>query len=158
MRALFYWYMLCDPRRCDNRRKVRALRRISALGAPNVVTWTKQTWIKHHNTPFHNLCYSTSYLTMLQGGPPLHVCQHMYRARGQGTVRRLLAPLEKSLYLSPAEFPKHTCVSRFGNGRVCTNNIRHHSCLTVPCHRYSVTSTEMTGEVFGNGPLALFWK
>ena len=50
--TLFYWYLLYDPRRCDNSRKVRALRRVSTSGAPHVVTWTKQTWIKHHNT--HN--------------------------------------------------------------------------------------------------------
>ena len=31
-------------------RKVSALRRVSASGAPHIVTWTKQTWIKHQCT------------------------------------------------------------------------------------------------------------
>ena len=36
-----------------------APRRVSVSGAPHIVTWTKQTWIKHHNTtylshPHHN--------------------------------------------------------------------------------------------------------
>ena len=50
VRTLFYWYLLCNTRRCGNSRKVLAPRRISALEAPHIVTWTKQTWIKHHNT------------------------------------------------------------------------------------------------------------
>ena len=40
VRALSYWYLFCDPRRWDNSRKVRAPRRVSASGAPHVVTWT----------------------------------------------------------------------------------------------------------------------
>ena len=44
MRKLFYWYL------CENSREVLALRRVSAPGAPQIVTWTKQTWIKHLNT------------------------------------------------------------------------------------------------------------
>ena len=50
--AIFYGYLLCDQRRCDNSIKVCAPRRVSASGAPHIVTWTKQTWIKHHNTQF----------------------------------------------------------------------------------------------------------
>ena len=56
VRALFYLYLFCDPRKCDNSMKVRAPRRVSASGAPHVVTWPKQTWIKHHNTDEHNNC------------------------------------------------------------------------------------------------------
>ena len=48
-RALFYWYLFCGPGRCEINRKLSALRRISASGAPIVVTWTKQTLTKHHN-------------------------------------------------------------------------------------------------------------
>ena len=36
--ALSYWYLFCDPRRWDNSRKVRAPRRVSASGAPHIVT------------------------------------------------------------------------------------------------------------------------
>ena len=50
VRTLYYWYLVCDPRKCDNSRKVCTPRRVSASGAPHVVPWTKQTWIKHHNT------------------------------------------------------------------------------------------------------------
>ena len=39
--TLFNWYLLCDPRRCEITWKVRAPRRVSASGAPNIVTWTK---------------------------------------------------------------------------------------------------------------------
>ena len=53
--ALFFWYLLCDPRRCENSRKVHTLWRVSASGAQHVVTWTKQTWIKHHNTTLFRL-------------------------------------------------------------------------------------------------------
>ena len=60
--ALFYLYLLCDPRRSDNYRKVRAPRRVSASEAPHVVTWTKQTWIKHHNTVDNMLAPSHSEL------------------------------------------------------------------------------------------------
>ena len=35
VRALFYWYMFCDPRRCENNRKVRAPRRVSVSGSPH---------------------------------------------------------------------------------------------------------------------------
>ena len=35
------YYFLCDPRRCDNSRKVRAPKCDSVLGTPHVVTWTK---------------------------------------------------------------------------------------------------------------------
>jgi len=49
-RALSYWYLFCDPRRWDNSRKVRAPRRVSTLGAPHLVTWTKQTWTKQQCT------------------------------------------------------------------------------------------------------------
>ena len=47
-----HWYLLCDPRRCDNSRKVCAPRRVSLSGAWCLMSlaWTKQTWIKHHNT------------------------------------------------------------------------------------------------------------
>jgi len=57
--ALFYWYLLCDPRRCEINRKVRAPRHASESGAPHVVTWTKQTWTKHHNTL--HCCYTTGH-------------------------------------------------------------------------------------------------
>ena len=58
VRALFYWYLFCDPRRCDNSRKERAPRRVSASGAPHIVTWTRPTWLKHHNTKYS--CYKKS--------------------------------------------------------------------------------------------------
>ena len=48
--ALFYWYLLCDPRRCEINRKMWAPRRVSTSGAPHIVTWIKQTWIKHQCT------------------------------------------------------------------------------------------------------------
>ena len=48
VRALLY--RLCDPRRCEINRKVSAPRRVSASGAPYIVTWIKQTWIKHQCT------------------------------------------------------------------------------------------------------------
>ena len=41
--ALSYWYLFCDPKRWDNSRKLHAPRRVSTSGAPQVVTWTKQT-------------------------------------------------------------------------------------------------------------------
>ena len=41
-----YLYWLCDP----INRKVCAPRRVSASGAPQIVTWIKQTWIKHQCT------------------------------------------------------------------------------------------------------------
>ena len=50
VRALLYLYWLCDPRRCEINRKVRASRRVSTLGAPHIVTRIKQTWIKHQCT------------------------------------------------------------------------------------------------------------
>jgi len=43
VRALIYLSWLCDPRRCEINRKVRAPRRVSASGAPHIVTWIKQT-------------------------------------------------------------------------------------------------------------------
>ena len=52
VRALSYWYLFCDPRRWDNCRKVCAPRRISVMGAPHVVTWTKQTWTYQQCTQF----------------------------------------------------------------------------------------------------------
>ena len=57
VRALFYWYLLCDPRRCDNNWEVGSQRRVSASGALHVVTGTKQTWIKHHNTKIFSLIF-----------------------------------------------------------------------------------------------------
>ena len=54
VRALSFWYLFCDPRRWDNGRKLCAPRRVSASGAPHVVTWTKQTWIKHQCTIWVN--------------------------------------------------------------------------------------------------------
>jgi len=65
--ALFYWYLLCDPRRCDNSRKVQAPRRVSAWGAPHVVTWTKQTWIKHHNTLYTTYYFVGITLLRMEG-------------------------------------------------------------------------------------------
>ena len=50
VRTLFYWYLLCGPRRCEINIKVRAPRHVNASGAPHIVTWTKQTWIKHQCT------------------------------------------------------------------------------------------------------------
>jgi len=46
-----------DPKRCEMNRKVRAPRRISASGAPHIVPWIKQTWIKRQCTPVP-ICYS----------------------------------------------------------------------------------------------------
>ena len=48
--TFLYLYWLCDPRRCEINRKVRAPRRVSASGAPHIVTWIKQAWIKHQCT------------------------------------------------------------------------------------------------------------
>ena len=43
-------FWLYDPRRCEINRKVRDPRRVSASGAPHIVTCIKQTWIKHQCT------------------------------------------------------------------------------------------------------------
>ena len=48
--ALFYCYWLCDPRRCEIKKKVSAQRRVSMSEAPHIVTWIKQTWINHQCT------------------------------------------------------------------------------------------------------------
>ena len=50
MRALSYWYLISDARRCEINRKVRAPRRVSMSGVPHIVTWIKQTWIKRQWT------------------------------------------------------------------------------------------------------------
>ena len=50
VRALSYCFLLSDPRRCEVNRKVRAPRRVSASGAPYIVTRIKQTWIKRHSS------------------------------------------------------------------------------------------------------------
>ena len=51
--ALSHWYLFSDPRRCEMNRKLRALRRVSESGAPHIVTWIKQTWIKRQCTVFN---------------------------------------------------------------------------------------------------------
>ena len=55
VRARFYCYLTFLDHRTNISRKVRAPMRVSASGAPSkfqIVTWTKQTWTKHHNTDF----------------------------------------------------------------------------------------------------------
>ena len=48
--TFIYLNCLCEPRRCEIHRKVRAPRHVSASGAPRIVTWIKQAWIKRQCT------------------------------------------------------------------------------------------------------------
>jgi len=68
VRSLFYWYLLCDPRRCEINWKVRAPRRVNVSGVPHIVTWTKQTWIKHQCTTLaQSLCLACTLGTVANG-------------------------------------------------------------------------------------------
>ena len=62
VRAFLYLYWLYDPRRWEINRKVRAPRHVSASGVPNIVTWIKQTWMKHQCT---KMLFADSWLSSL---------------------------------------------------------------------------------------------
>ena len=97
--TLLYLHWLCDPRRCEINRKVRAPKRVSASGAPHIVTWIKQTWIKHqmhHHGLFQPLkrnCVWMSMFVILVRRYFNGIRQDMFRPLPMSPIYRVPTPL-----------------------------------------------------------------